>query len=375
MKTLEPGGGAPSSRPSIEQKAKAAELAAKVAALPHGASSRHGWLWWMCHVCLWLVTLSLLVAAVARIVYHDGTHELTWINAFTRYVYLPAYVCLAWAAWMRRWILSLVALAVVGCHVAWMMPNFVRDRRFDVPSEATVSQESESQTVRIFFANVLATNHDFTPLWKEIENANPDVVVLAESTRFSKDSFRQSPAMAAYVHANGVRKSQSGEVIVYSKLPIKSELQNWVTGRVVQTVDIEVGVHTLRLIGLHAPRPMYPPQYDYFGYWKKMVPLLTSAEGPLVVIGDFNATEHSLVYKQLRDSGLRSAHDDRGRGYATTWPNNRWRLPPIRIDQAFLSPDVECLRVAEGQGEGSDHRPIILDVQIRGKHPAAAEIP
>ena len=28
-----------------------------------------------------------------RIFCHDGTHLLIWLNAFTRYVYLPAYVC------------------------------------------------------------------------------------------------------------------------------------------------------------------------------------------------------------------------------------------------------------------------------------------
>ena len=175
--------------------------------------------------------------------------------------------------------------------------------------------------------------------------------------------------MAPYVTANGPMKSQRGEVIIYSKLPISAENQQWYSGRIVQTVDIEVGSETLRLIGLHAPRPMRPPAYDYYGYWKEVVPRLTAEEGPLVVVGDFNATEHSLVYKQLQASGLRSAHDDRGRGYATTWPNGQWILPPIRIDQVFLTPDVECLNIAEGQGLGSDHKPLIVDVKLRNASP------
>jgi endonuclease/exonuclease/phosphatase (EEP) superfamily protein YafD len=71
------------------------------------------------------------------------------------------------------------------------------------------------------------------------------------------------------------------------------------------------------------------------------------------------------VYKQLRAAGLRSAHDDRGRGYATTWPNGKWLLPPIRIDQAFLSGDVECTGITEGRGEGSDHKSLIVDIRVR----------
>jgi endonuclease/exonuclease/phosphatase (EEP) superfamily protein YafD len=96
-----------------------------------------------------------------------------------------------------------------------------------------------------------------------------------------------------------------------------------------------------------------------------MVPMLTAEPGPVVIVGDFNATQHSLVYKQLEEGGLRSAHEDRGRGYATTWPNGHRPVPPIRIDQAFLSPSVECLEIAEGQGAGSDHKPLILRVAVR----------
>jgi endonuclease/exonuclease/phosphatase (EEP) superfamily protein YafD len=377
MKSIENSDVATRSRPTVEQQAEAANLAAKVAALPHGGSARapqcHGWLWWICHATLWLVALGLLTAVRFRIFYHDGNHFLTWINAFTLYVYLPAYVCLAWALWKRRWLLTLVSFIVVAFHVGWNLPDFVRDDRFDVPA-ATNAATDESQTVRIFFANVLATNHDFGPLWQEIENADPDVVVLAECSRFSNSSFRQTPAMADYVHTNGRTRSQIGEVKIYSKLPIKFESQNWIGHRVVQKIDVELGAQTLRVIGIHAPRPQ-PPDYDYFGYYDKVVPLLTAEPNPVVMIGDFNATQHSLVYKQLKDSGLRSAHEDRGRGYATTWPNGRWLLPPIRIDQAFLSPDVECMNIEEGRGAGSDHKPLILDValrNVRAPQPAAA---
>lgn len=322
------------------------------------------WLWWGCYLFAWLVAVSLGIAALLRIFYHDGNHVLTWINAFTRYFYLPAYLCVIWAAWYRRWMLAVASLAVVGCYMFWMAPDFLRDRRFDLATEVVAQSADASSTVRIFFANVSATNRDYGPLWNEIDVANPDVVVLAETSRLSKKSFRESPLMAAYLNAIGPLRSQQGEVVVFSKLPIKSEMQNWIAGRIVQTVDIELGLHTLRLIGLHAPRPMYPPAYDYFGYWKQMVPMLTSEKESLVIVGDFNATQHSLVYQRLKAARLRSAHDDRGRGYATTWPNGQWWLPPIRIDQVFLSPDVECLSISEGQGHGSDHKPLIVDVRI-----------
>jgi endonuclease/exonuclease/phosphatase (EEP) superfamily protein YafD len=92
------------------------------------------------------------------------------------------------------------------------------------------------------------------------------------------------------------------------------------------------------------------------------------------VVGDFNATEHSRVYNALTTERFTSGHEDRGRGWAVTWPNGKYPLPPIRIDQAFMSPDVDCLRIVEGEGRGSDHKPLIIDVQIRPQRsPATTE--
>jgi endonuclease/exonuclease/phosphatase (EEP) superfamily protein YafD len=92
--------------------------------------------------------------------------------------------------------------------------------------------------------------------------------------------------------------------------------------------------------------------------------MLLRERHPLVVVGDFNATQYSKVYAQLKAAGLRSAHEDRARGYASTWPNGTLPIPPIRIDQAFLSPDVDCRGITDGRGTGSDHKPLILDIEV-----------
>jgi endonuclease/exonuclease/phosphatase (EEP) superfamily protein YafD len=104
---------------------------------------------------------------------------------------------------------------------------------------------------------------------------------------------------------------------------------------------------------------------DYDGFWTRAVRQIARAPRPLVVVGDCNATQYSLVYDQVKETGLHSAHEECGRGYATTWPNGTLPVPPIRIDQAFLSDQVKCMRIDEGIGRGSDHKPLILDIQLR----------
>ncbi len=325
-------------------------------------------------ITFWLVCLiTLLLAALAglRILYHDGTFFLVWVNAFTRYVYLPAYVCLAWAVWRRHWFLAAANIAIVCLHISWLAPDYMRDRRFDSVAGAAAPAHS-FQTVRIFFANVNGANTEYYSLLDEIHDANPDVIVLVEFGPNWQRAFLRSTVIAAYPYGGGRHYAGLQTVSVFSRLPVMSEKQEWVTGRTIETVDVPVGSEMLHIIGLHSPRPMGyhgndgPDNYDAF--WNYTIPLLLAQKGPFVVVGDCNATQYSAVYQRLTADRLRSAHEDRGRGYATSWPNGYFPLPPIRIDQAFLSPDVECVSIREGIGRGSDHKPLILDVQIRSKH-------
>ena len=369
--------------PRREAQAEVALLASKVATLPPRArlagqnsdepaksparprSTLRRLLWAGCYFAVWCATISLMIVAVLRVAYHDGEFFLIWINSFTRYVYLPAYLCFAWAVWQRRWVLTICSLALVGFHVALMAPDFLRDRRFEIDAKPVAGAASSSDRIRVFFANVLARNTEFDALLEEIADTDPDVIVLVEFSRPWHAAFVNSPVMAPYVHGSGRLKSHINTVNVFSKLPLANEIQNWVQGRAVHTVDIPIGSTSLRIVGLHAPRPIPGPKYNYLEHWNEMFALLSAEQGPLVVVGDFNATEHSRVYKRLTESGLRSAHDDRGRGYATTWPNGQNLCPPIRIDHALVSPEIDVKSIREGRGRGSDHKPLMLDVSIR----------
>jgi endonuclease/exonuclease/phosphatase (EEP) superfamily protein YafD len=278
---------------------------------------------WAGYLLLWFTAISLGAVAVFRTLWQDGNLLLIWLNAFTRCLYLPAYLCAALAAWHRRWWLLAVSSVVVAFHVSLMAPDFLRDRRFEPPTGALASAADTSPPLRIFFANVNGSNDQFESLLSEIADANPDVIVLVEFTWPWHIAFKSAPVMAPYVHGSGMLPSHIGSVNVFSKLPLLAESQEWVAGRALHTVAIPLGSQSLRIMGLHAPRPMGQDSYSKF--WGYTLPRLTTPSGPTVIVGDFNASEHS----------------------------------------PFLSPEVECVRIAEGEGRGSDHKPLILDVRIR----------
>ncbi len=83
---------------------------------------------------------------------------------------------------------------------------------------------------------------------------------------------------------------------------------------------------------------------------------------PLIALGDFNITPYSPHFRQLLvDGNLRSAAE--GFGWQPTWPTF---LPPagIQIDHAFVSPKVAVQGFRRGASDGSDHRPIVIDLVL-----------
>jgi len=83
-----------------------------------------------------------------------------------------------------------------------------------------------------------------------------------------------------------------------------------------------------------------------------------------VAAGDFNVTQFNSWIQDLDELGFRSAHEELGRGGATTWPNQQRLFPPIRLDHVLVSKQVVPLSIREGVGEGSDHKPVIVDLAL-----------
>jgi endonuclease/exonuclease/phosphatase family metal-dependent hydrolase len=91
------------------------------------------------------------------------------------------------------------------------------------------------------------------------------------------------------------------------------------------------------------------------------------AEGPVILLGDFNATGASVVYRTLAQ-GLVDARRKAGKRLATsTFPS---AFPVLRIDHIFVSPQIKVTRV-EAPYEpamrlASDHLPLVMDFEVEG---------
>jgi len=98
-----------------------------------------------------------------------------------------------------------------------------------------------------------------------------------------------------------------------------------------------------------------------------LLDMLAADPLPVIVGGDFNFTETSSNARALRRQELIDSHSIAGRGRGATWPVNsffRW-LPGVRLDHVYISDGLTCTSCRTGNGFGSDHRPVVVEVGFR----------
>jgi endonuclease/exonuclease/phosphatase (EEP) superfamily protein YafD len=219
--------------------------------------------------------------------------------------------------------------------------------------------------VRVASVNVLFTNSDFQRVADFIHRERPDAVVLVEMTAEWRRSLvglnREYPY---HYETNGVG---ARGVNLWSRLPMKDVGVLPIDARqepAIQATLVAPQGRLLRLFGVHTSWPMAPPsaarrneQFELLARYARATTGL-----PLVVVGDLNVTPFSPHFRRLlADGRLRSAAD--GFGWVPTWPS--FLLPAgIQIDHALVNAAVTVKSFRSGAADGSDHRPIIVDLLL-----------
>jgi endonuclease/exonuclease/phosphatase family metal-dependent hydrolase len=83
--------------------------------------------------------------------------------------------------------------------------------------------------------------------------------------------------------------------------------------------------------------------------------------GPVLLGGDLNARPESRIHQAIRASGFRDAWTECGTGDGMTFPA---AAPDRRIDYLYLPGDVRCLDARVLPGDASDHRALLVRLQL-----------
>lgn len=326
-----------------------------------GASTPWAWVIDLVAAGAWLGTGLLLAFVIARLVRPDSNLLLIWANAYTFWIYLPAYGIALFAGAFQRWYLLGAAGIVAAFHLAWVLPDYRPAE--DIPAEAR-----EAPMVRLMTTNVYFGNADYSGIAEEILEEDPDILFLQEYGPKLEAELRESGVEDAYQHKKIAYENEFFGLATYSRLPLVDVEVFEAGGRPVIAVTVEVDGNPVRLYNVHPTSPGIGQAlaHDWNNGWQTIVEEAEDEELPLVIAGDFNMNQHHRWYNELKDNGMDNCHEERGRGNATTWPQQR-KLRPIRIDHVFHSDALVCMSVEEGRGDGSDHRPVIAELAILGE--------
>lgn len=218
----------------------------------------------------------------------------------------------------------------------------------------------------------------------EIAAHDPDIVVMQDAGEAGADEVPM-PEQAKRLVGN--RQTYAfGQYIVASRFPLRDCGQGLISYRkeqhtyvhcVVTAHGQDIDLVTAHLLspreGLNAMRHMF---WEGRGVWARNVAdrltqsrtladAVSRRQRPLILAGDLNAPERSMVVQNLLKTGLRDAFSAAGLGYGFTHGHSlRPGLSINRIDHILVSDEIGVDQCEVGAKEASDHRPVIANLWV-----------
>jgi endonuclease/exonuclease/phosphatase (EEP) superfamily protein YafD len=308
----------------------------------------------------WLTAAPLAVSAGARMARLDESSPLLLLaDGLTPLLVPPALLALGIGLQQRRSTLALLSAATAGVFLWSTIPAIGVPVRIPPPG-------GTSPTLRLFDANLHDANPNVARIAEEIRATGPDLVALQEVDPDGAEGLLKSGIHARFPYrVTEARRGASG-IALWSRFPLAEVQVRDVGDMPFVRVTVVLGTRRLRFYTVHAVAPVGEGRARWKAQLRHVDEELRRERRPLVVAGDFNATRHHPSFRRLLSHGLADAHERRGRGWARTWPRERWPLPPLmRLDHVLVTPEVTVQSVREGVGRGSDHRPIVADLVLR----------
>ncbi len=211
--------------------------------------------------------------------------------------------------------------------------------------------------LRLAFSNVLRSNHDAARLIDWVRREKVDVLVVAEAL----DAWPGRLAVLGDELPTRVALS-SCDVAIYARHPIVGE-PSYIFANVGNAIAVEI--EGLTLIGLHTASPM--AEIHCVACDELLDKVGTHVEGltgPVVVVGDFNATPWSAVMRRLiARTGLAYGPGARIGTYpAEVGGRNIPTWLAIPIDIVLTRGGAAVAERRHGSRIGSDHWPVIAEI-------------
>lgn len=232
-----------------------------------------------------------------------------------------------------------------------------------VPGDYDASPAQPPGDVRIFHANVLYTRTDYEPTLALIRAQQPNLYVLQEMTPRSI-RLVTSRLNQEFPHWFACWSKGPCWTLVGSRTPIRVD-QRLVQQQRLIDLTTQVGGRTMSLVTVHPRTPLLPSWFRERNGQLTLAAQKTRRNAqPTVLLGDFNISVFSPVYKAIFESPTQPAgalQTTRRTLTQPTWPTF-FPFLMIPIDHAFVNGGFRPLSFQTLNHPGSDHRAVVVDL-------------
>ncbi|MFE5186781.1 endonuclease/exonuclease/phosphatase family protein [Streptomyces sp. NPDC056628] len=299
-----------------------------------------------------LLLLGVSVVVACRAADADALTPLPQLLAFLPWLLVPTVTGLLLALLARWWTGLVWAVALLGL-LAWFTDPYGRSHRPDGPPLASV---------RVLTANV-EFGQAADALAAAVRREEPDLVFVQECEQTCDAVLRRELASAFPHRVAEVAAGSHGSVLL-SRFPLAPA--EGVDG----TMAMPGAVADVRgqPVRLQLAHPM-PPLPGRTGPWRRELGRLRDlAEGrgrtPLVLAGDFNASQDHAAFRRVLDTGLQDAARLGGHDRTPSWPARTAPAFGAQIDHVLLSRDFSVRATRFLDLPGTDHRALLADVTL-----------
>ncbi|WP_416970394.1 endonuclease/exonuclease/phosphatase family protein [Streptomyces sp. 4F14] len=304
--------------------------------------------------CAGLVLAGVSVVVGCRSAGADAITPVPQLLAFLPWLLVPVSAA-ALLSLLVRWWPGPVWGAALLATLAWFLQPYGPAREPGGPVAARLT--------------VLTSNVEFgwatDALLKAVHRETPDIVFVQECEYGCQATLRRELA-GPYPYRQAVEGDTSVGSVILSRYPLTPAA----------TIPAEMGMPgavadvdgTAVRLQLAHPKPPLPGQVCL---WKRELGRIAAwagrQGGPVILAGDFNASQDHAAFRRILDTGLRDAARLTGESHEPSWPSRTTPAFGTQIDHVLLSADFSASRARFLDLPGTDHRTLLVDIALHGR--------
>lgn len=230
------------------------------------------------------------------------------------------------------------------------------------PADARV----EADSIRVMTFNLLSDNAQYSEVVDYIRTVDPDLVMLHEASRPWEVAIESADLGYEII------RPRADDLIFGTLVLARGEgitaVSHGYAESAPRAVDVEITPpgwdRSLSVLGTHPLAPttqeranLRDAQLGFAGEWA------ASQTGAFIVVGDLNATPWSWPFRRLMSSA-ELENSQHGFGLQPSFPTSSNLLLRVPIDHVLHSPALEVTSRQLGPDLGSDHFPVVVDLQV-----------